>query len=114
MTSKTFAVRFEGAADTRWHEQGHQLIEALQHNLDGFAEVMTRGAIPCVTVEEIFTDKPVTAAGRADGERKVADCISVDQHGAGACASSLPTPTPACQRVYPAVGATLITTEGGL
>lgn len=96
MTSKTFAVRFEGAADTRWHEQGHQLIEALQHNLDGFAEVMTRGAIPCVTVEEIFTDKPEPAAGRAPGDWKVPGCIT-DQCDVGACAAAVPTPTPACQ-----------------
>ena len=99
MSQSVFLVIFDGAANTRWHDCQLDVQAALQDYLHSFGKVMTRGAIPCVTVKQIFPDEPVTAARPGDGERKVAIAGTNDQCGGSACAAPLPTPTPACQEI---------------
>lgn len=93
MNSKIFTVKFQGAPDTRWHENGAQLAVALEDYLHSFGRVMTRGAIPCVTVEEIFPVAPLTAERPGPASLKSAPGRQNDQSGVGAVAPALPTST---------------------
>ena len=66
-----YLVTFDCAADTRWHDCQQHINAALQDYLHAFGKVMTRGAIPCVTVE-FLPSGPLPAGRRVEAPESVA------------------------------------------
>lgn len=92
-----FLVTFDGAADTRWHDCQQHVTSALQDYLHSFGKVMTRGAIPCVTVSVYHGTEP---AGRHESANESAQAHHLN-HGTDGVSSVLSLPTPSRDLICP-------------